>query len=577
MNLGKSIIYLSALATTTLLTGCGDDKKPQANTVVEPVVQDGPQVDTPTTDDTPVPATNIKDIDFVDTKVDLEGDFRIKEVLRDHGGNYYVAIVSSVKETPTAAPVRGYVVMKFDNAGKELWRFPTIENASATPNSSSKIGSYLVGDLYDMDVSKDGDVLLLGLKSSMTKLAADMRAANFSAEKWQATIWPASEANGNSQKTEFLGNLVFVTKVRGSGRTPNSPIADVTTTLASPAWWQPIAISWESSGSILIESSSGGNGQGIVKNVERLDNKLSKVSSAACYLAPSAMATSGQNRLALIASAASQSLVENMTASLKPNFQIAAANAEAFSLAARTSVMGDKGHCWELFAAKIMTDTDSQHNVAKPTVLATNEGMAYRVASEKDLLDRKPAFESYDLNTSLIPTDLPWYATNIETAIKPNENPMAKWYAVDADLVYLGFSNADLLGNRNLVLSNHRLLETKTWALDLQTNSMRQPASLDLIRTETDMMMAWTDLHLAGETNAGQRALRIAKADAVTPANESLEIHSFEVPATIGHTTFTSVRLGRAANGAAVFATAGTTNASTNEIEQATLLIGFTK
>jgi len=99
MNLGKSIIYLSVLATTTLLTGCGDDKKPQANTVVEPVVQDGPQVDTPTTDDTPVPATNIKDIDFVDTKVDLEGDFRIKEVLRDHGGNYYVAIVSSANSS----------------------------------------------------------------------------------------------------------------------------------------------------------------------------------------------------------------------------------------------------------------------------------------------------------------------------------------------------------------------------------------------------------------------------------------------------------------------------------------------
>ncbi len=577
MKLSNQKSALALIAITALMNGCGGDEKKKANNdnsipvVEEPSTQEVPVVDTP------VVESKIDSLQLTDTKIDLEGDFRIKKVQRDAVGNYYVAVVSTVKENPTSQPVRGYVVIKFDTNGKELWRFPTVENASSTPNSNNKIGSYLVGNLTDMDVNKDGEILLFGLKSSMVQLTIDLRAVNFSPAKWPSTVWPASEANGNAQRSDFLGNLVFITKVKGSGVTAHAPIAETTTTLASPVWWQPIAISWEAAGSILIESSSGGNATGIVKNVERLNGKLTKISAATCYLAPKAVSASGSSRLAQVASTASASLVESMTAPLKMSIEIGAANLEAYNSSARSAVMAEMGRCWELFGAKVMSAEDTQQNIVKPTMLAAGQNMTFRVASEKDLLDKKQTFESYDLDAANIPLENPWYANQVEPSVNPFENPLAKWTDVESELVYLGLSGADLLGNRNLILSNYRLTEAKAWKVELQTNSMRQPASLDLMRADSELLIAWTDLHLAGETNAGLRALRIAKVDASKPSDDSMEVTSLDVPASVGHMTFTSVRLARASSGAAVFATAGTPSTDATKIEHATLLIGFTK
>ncbi len=269
-----------------------------------------PNTEPPVEEPSAEPAEKATSIDpatltFLETNIDLVGDFRVSKVERDASGNYYVAFV-------TATPA--FALIKFDATGKELWRFPTLENSTIGTDTPDKVGSYLLGRLSDMHVSPKGDVWLLGLRHEAVDVKGmDSRLANFGSITWKATqtVGPVDY---------LFANVVFMTRILGSGITADAPNVAFETRLAAPVWWTPLAIRAEDDGSITLESSSGR-----VQQVQTVDPSFSKVSASACFVTETPHASTGGDRLLSVAFAAPQPVVEAMLAPLAAAFTSAEA------------------------------------------------------------------------------------------------------------------------------------------------------------------------------------------------------------------------------------------------------------
>ena len=54
--------------------------------------------------------------------------------------------------------------------------------------------------------------------------------------------WKATQALAAGPKPHFFSNIAFLKRIDGSGTTPDSPKVVLDTKLATPTWWQPLAI-----------------------------------------------------------------------------------------------------------------------------------------------------------------------------------------------------------------------------------------------------------------------------------------------------------------------------------------------
>ncbi len=503
-----------------------------------------PKTETPVEEPAAEPAQKAAPIDpgtltFLETNIDLVGDFRVSKVERDTNGNYYVAFV-------TATPA--YALIKFDGTGKELWRFPTLENSTVGTDTPDKVGSYLLGRLSDMHVSPAGDVWLLGLRDQGVDVKGmDGRLANFASVTWKATqsVGPVDY---------LFANVVFMTRILGAGNTADAPKIAFETKLAAPVWWTPLAIRAGDDGSITLESSSGG-----VQQVQTVDPTFSKVSASSCFVTETPHVSSGSDRLLSVAFAAPQPVVDAMIAPLPATFSSDLAAAADFKKAALESLAAGSGRCWDLIGTRVMPEGIDSFRIQMPSILAAGQRIVSRVESLKDLLSGDDAYEEFDFVFPGAPV----------------------FFAGSGGLLYLGLGDADLVGNRDLLVGNGRTTVPKGWTVDLETNAQRVPESLATLTAAggSDLAVAWTDLHLQGETNEGDRALRLARLPTAKPNQKEKTLVSFEVPPTTGHSSFSSVQLADASAGRlAVFATVGTQDPATpGRMKQATLIIGFTK
>lgn len=562
---------LLSLAFYALLPACGSIRGSGGDdTPPPPVVQEAPQQAEPSTVEAPVALAATADLKleslaFVETNIDLTGDFRVKKVQRDNQGHYYVALVSDVMDKQEKPVGPGYAILKFDTAGKELWRFPTLENSATDPISPNKVGSYLLGALSDMYVTAEGNLWLIGLDSYQTAIAAagSGTISNFGKINW---------AEAAFQLMPGSVNVVFISQIAGEGLTANAPKAVSKTLLAAPTWWSPRSIRTDADGAIVVESSTGGTTDGIVQQVQRIDPSFGRVIESACYISKGVNASTGSARLLNVAFSAPANLVSGMLVPIVKSADKAALDAQA-------------GRCWDIVGTRVMPAEDKAFKIQVPSVLAAGQLITSRIESQGDLLpSSKNSFEEYDVSNEFISGSKTWASENFQSQSDSIEYGHARLFAMGNELMHFGLAKPDLFGKSLLVVGNGRLLETKSWQIDLKTNSQRFPASLDLLVTADNkhVLTTWTDLHLAGETSADSRALRIAQIPTDSLKQAQAKHFEFEVPTSTGHSSFSSVRLADGANGqVAVFATIGTRNVASppegSKMKQAMLLIGFTK
>jgi hypothetical protein len=598
-------ISLAAIVIGTFQTACFEKKKKDNPiVVVDPANAKNPDGDgdkapgegenKPENDQVST-ALNTESLTFLETQIDLLGDFRVKKVERDSTGNYYAAFVSDVRETAVSSAVPGYALIKFDAAGKELWRFPTLATVENAPISNSRIGSYMRGALSDMQVTADGRIFLIGLAQYAQDLPnppADRPApAGTIANLNSARGWPRAERQlpDLSILTRRLVNVTFLKQLLGGGITANSPSVISQTVLATPVWWTPTAVHMDSDGAVSIESASGlVQNVGVVQQIQRIDANFSKVLESVCFVSQNIHASSGKYRLVNLATAASASAVERMSAPVILTYSDvdASTDPEAFRTAILTHEnTRENGRCWDLIGSRVMPADDTNFKIIKPSILVDGQAMTSKVASLSDLLPSgKNSFEEYGITTKGVEGSPSWTPLYFESQAKSSELSSARWFALGSELIHLGLDTEDLFGNHLLVVGNGRMNAEKSWRVALRSSSERSPGSLDLVSIGNGqhLAIAWTDVHLPGESNAENRGLRIAQLPIGSLTQDQAQLFQFEVPASTGHSSFSSVRLADAGNGGlAVFATVGTREANSSAelavMKQATLLIGFTK
>ncbi len=525
-------------------------------------------------------ALNVGTLKLVETNIDLVGDFRIKKVEQDAAGYHYVALVSDVKATEESDPVPGYAIIKFDSKGQEVWRFPTLENAAVTTVSDETIGAYLLGALADMHVTPAGDVFLVGIRAKELSLKESDSIANFKAGGWQ--LMDLTFTGEGTPRQDNFGNLAFLSRIRGAGLEKDSPKFESYATLAAPLWWTPHAIWMDESGAITLESSSGGTSDGVVQQVQRIDADFATVRESACFVSRGVNGSVGDQRLLNIAVTAPESLVNLMTAALTAKFEEKdIAEVSNYLSTSFTKLRGEQGRCWDLIGSRVMPSDDEAFRIKRPDALAAGEAMSSKVESLEDLLLGKKSFEEYEITNSAIVGSRSWTPDVFGPQYQTLEVGHARWFALGDEMIHVGLGGADILGKNELLIGNARIVEKKSWQVSLETSSQRHPASIDMAVIGKNVVTAWTDVHRPGETNAENRALRIAQIPTKQLDGDSLTVHEFEVPASTGHASFSSVRLASGkGNSLAVFATVGTREGEASAVakmKQATLLIGFTK
>lgn len=577
-NNNSRLIY-AALFSTLVATGCGGKTGGGSATPV-PVPVASPEAQVEPVVETPIEAFDLKTMTFIETNIDLIGDFRVKKVERDAKGHYYVALVSDVKVGATSTP--GYALMKFDESGKELWRFPTFENTSTNGGtaSSERAGSFLLGALADFHVTPLGEIWTIGIKQAGVNMSAST-IKNLAKYNLVSPLATSDQATVSYR----MGNVVFLSHIVGSGVTPDAPKALSYEQLAAPTWWQPLSIRVDSTNAIAIESASGpwaAHG-GVTQQVQLIAPDFSKVVNSVCYVAAVASASSGEPRLINLAVAAPAELI----AKLPGVFTAAAAPAAVPTAAvaielARAAVSAASGGCWDLIGATFMPKENPKFIVNKPTALAAGQEIIARVESLSDLLNGTKAFEEYDISNLSTAGSEPWIQGIAAGQSQAFEKSYAQCIASGNELIYIGLSSEDIIDNNKLFLGNGRSTAGKAWSVDLITQNGRSPGSFDILDAKgvTGLFAAWTDVHQPGETNEGNRGLHLAQIDPAHP--ETFIPQEFEAPITTGHSSFSSVRLADGPGGKiAVFATVGTRNhefsADNAQMQQATLIIGFTK
>jgi hypothetical protein len=242
------------------------------------------------------------------------------------------------------------------------------------------------------------------------------------------------------------------------------------------------------------------------------------------------------------------------------------------------------GICWNLLTARAMPSNDKSFIIHKPKALAAGQATTSQAESVLDILTGKNQFEEYDLTNAYVSGSPTWSPDIWTLPSAYGEKGSAVWIDAGDQVLHLGLHKADLFGGSQLVVGNGRTADEKRWSIEVGSNSGRYPASFDAAAdfAKGHAMVAWTDLHAAGETNAWNRSIFIARFDLKKPDTKTLTRTELEVPVETGHTSFSSVRLSSTSSGdTVVFATAGTPKAEVPagnlSMKQATLLIGFTK
>lgn len=576
---GFSIVPILAAAS---LFACGGSKGggDSPTPVPEQVVAEEPAPVTETPAVTPTPAA-VKLV-FKETNVDLVGDFRVFKVKRDSTGNFYVAFVSDVKPTPDAtAEVPGYTVIKFDQTGKELWRFPTLENSLVSNPTSGSAGSYMLGILADMDVSPEGRILMVGVKTVNTDIAK-LSLSNFSKTLFTKGVvkTTTTAADGTATVTtvdSWTGNVNFFVTIDGSGLGANDPSITSEHFLASSIAWKPISAKYDDdTNSFVLVSSTGGSGLAVMQ-AQRIKTDFSTVKESVCYAAQQAHAPTTDRQFVNMSIYAPEASTVKMSAA--PTLSVESGKAEDLLALVKAN---DAGRCWNIFTATLMTETEEGITIYKPKNLAAGESMESQVEYIEDLFSKANEFKAYKIHNELFSQSETWINDMFGPQYLRIEGATTTMAAVGNGLAHFSFANQDMAGHKQLIVGNGLNAEDDGWKVFTKSNSNRSPGSLDIINAGTQVVAAWTDLHAAGETNADNRALRLVRMPANDLTGTKTTYESHEVPASTGHSTFSSVRLAAAKDGTlVVFATVGTklegTSPQSARLKQATLLIGITE
>jgi hypothetical protein len=570
VNLGLVV----CIAATTLV-GCKKKHK-KGSSPDTPVVEEVEKITKPTKPMKKPKAVVPTEFSFVEKELELQGDFRVKTVKRDGNGNYYAAIVSDiVNEDKSVQP--GYLVIKFDEVGEEVWRFPTRENVAVDADTIDRKGSYLLGSLTDIHVTEFGDIYLLGLRTTNHFIQPGEAWKNF-----KEANWPLAKATVGSLGAR-TANVVFVSKIEGSGMDANSPQFSSYTNLVSPVWWTPNAIKTDLEGDLIIESSSDG-ANGVVQQTQVIQKDFEYVKNSICYISQGRNSSSNSDqKLINVASGAPVGLVENMLKPLTmslPVTTVEATTPEQFNADALKANAQNKGRCWDLIKSTVMVADDEGVNVVKPTVAAEGEEMTSQVESLEDLISESNDFEAYKVTNEYISGSNSWETNPFALQASTFQGGFSNWFGIDDEFIHVGLDRLNQVGSSQLVIGNGRTFKQKSWKINLRSSTQRQPGSIDVRKSESSIYVAWTDLHLTAETFANERSLRIANIPTASKVQKDVEFFEFNVPEETGHSSFSSVRLADGPNDfPAVFATVGTRQDGSNpkaaSMASSTLLIGF--
>ena len=518
-------------------------------------------------------AIDVGGLTMNEVSLNLPGDFRVQQVERDSSGSFYVSLISNAKKADNST-TPAFAILKLDKSGKEVWRFPTSENAAAPQSSPDTVGPFFIGSLANIHVTDSGDVLLIGIRDWGVKISSDTSVVNLALAN---SNFPASKIAG-AASADHVGNVAFIAALSGAGTTADSPRILSYARLATPVWWTPRSISRQADGSITIQSDTGAIGDGYVQQYQHVDMALSKVIDSACFATRTPNPASGKDRLVAVASSASTEIVTSMTKA--PTMAVDGADLSTVV----KSLSGDTGRCWDAIGSRMMPTGDNAFKILQPSILASGQAMTSKVESLNDIVTGGNLFSEYDSDNSVV-LGSQFAPVNLATAVATTaESTIARSFSSGSELAYMGIGSPDLLGRSILSIGNQRSSDPKSWKIELGSSNLRSPASLDMTMSPDSRFIfaAWTDVHFSGETLAGNRALRIAQIPMETKSLEKTKIVSLDVPAKTGHVSYSSVRMTPYAdNGVAIFATAGTpdgvSKAPLLQMKYSTLLVGFLK